>query len=213
MSIGCAPAPTGCGVTERLTTELGGRREVARRKSAGKDQTRSYSKPRKSCGGMPLRVTRAGRQQFGASPLPGDRTMARRSNRHRSESFGAVGVALGALDVHLEYLISRPCLRPLPAPGPFVRIRHRYVLRQIAPDARKIGLKDVSTDGLGRQLIRRWAESSERYTHVSHRRRKDTLEHVRTRDPTWLHRAAQHATEFVLSELRVGVRACLLPAS
>ena len=116
MSIGCAPAPTGCGVTERLTTELGGRREVARRKSAGKDQTRSYSKPRKSCGGMPLRVTRAGRQQFGASPLPGDRTMARRSNRHRSESFGAVGVALGALDVHLEYLISRPCLRPLPAP-------------------------------------------------------------------------------------------------
>jgi len=82
------------------------------------------------------------------------------------------------------------------SPDPQLAIKNDYVLRRIAPDARKVELADVKGPGLGAKLLEAMGEDLGAI-HAAHRRREDVLEDVLGRDSQWLVHAAEAAEQSV----------------
>jgi len=85
---------------------------------------------------------------------------------------------------------------PHRAPDPSLEVVDGWLVRRIAPDSRKLDLKDVAGRGLGVTLLRAMGAELGAL-HAAHRRAPRILDDLAGRDPDWLHRAARVAAQAV----------------
>jgi hypothetical protein len=82
------------------------------------------------------------------------------------------------------------------SPDPSLALAHGFVIRRVAPDARKLDLEDVAAQGLTAVLLEAMGREIGAI-HATHRRAERVIDDLGRRGGAWLHVAARAAVEAV----------------